>query len=71
MTDFPKELAKLRAEIDRRNIRIREDAEAALQYLNEIDHLRAENATLLAHVMEVRSENERLQLALDHFTDTT
>jgi hypothetical protein len=30
------------AEIERLNIRIRQDAEAALQYLNEIDRLRAE-----------------------------
>jgi hypothetical protein len=34
------------AEIERLNIRIRQDAEAALQHLNEIDRLREQVAAL-------------------------
>jgi chromosome segregation ATPase len=44
-----------RVEIERLNIRIRQDAEAAFQYLNEIDHLKELVAAL-------RQEKERLYI---------
>ena len=49
------ELRYLKAEIERLNIRIRQDAEKALQYLNEIDRLNELVAAL-------RQEKERLYI---------
>ena len=62
------------AEIERLNIRIRQDAEAALQYLNEIDRLREDNERLrikvpdrdklLAEIGRLRELNDQLTAAL-------
>jgi chromosome segregation ATPase len=52
-----------RAEIERLNIRIRQDAEAAFQYLNEIDRLKELVAAL-------RQEKEKLYINVANRDDT-
>jgi hypothetical protein len=67
---------RIAAEIERLNIRIRQDAEAAFQYLNEIDRLkelvaalREEKEKLYINVANRDAEIERLKAIIGYLED--